>query len=125
MLDNRNNINELRIYIDAFKFSNLIWKICYKWDYFAKKTLGEQLVRSAYSIFTNIAEGYGRFHFKENLRFCYYAKGSFEETKNWFKKAKVRKLISQEFVSQIDDFLLSFPISLNGYIKYIKGRING
>lgn len=41
-----------------------------------------QLRRSASSTPSNIAEGYGRFHYKENVRFCRQARGSVSETKN-------------------------------------------
>lgn len=119
-MDKRKNIENLRVYQDALEFSNLIWTVCIDWDHFAKKTVGEQLVRSADSISANIAEGYGRFHYKENLRFCYYARGSFEEVKDWINKSKTRNLILLENLKKIDEFLEIFPKSLNAYINYIK-----
>ena len=76
----------------------IIWNICIKWDYFAKDTMGKQLVRAADSISANLAEGHGRFHFKDRLNFCYYARGSLEETKTWLSKAFRRGLISSELV---------------------------
>jgi four helix bundle protein len=45
-----------------------------------KWNLGSQLRRSSLSISANIAEGYGRFYYQENVRFCYNARGSLEET---------------------------------------------
>jgi four helix bundle protein len=42
--------------------------------------LNQQLRRSTNSIPANIAEGYGRFYYQENIRFCYNARGSLEET---------------------------------------------
>ena len=82
-------LNELEIYILAEYLSNQIWEIVKKWNYFEKDTIGKQLVRAADSISANLAEGHGRFHFKDRLNFCYYARGSLEETKSWLsKKAK-------------------------------------
>ena len=40
----------------------------------------QQLRRSSQSIPANIAEGHGRFYFQDNVRFCYIARGSLEET---------------------------------------------
>ena len=45
-----------------------------------KWNLNQQLRRSSLSISANIAEGYGRFYYQENVRFCYLARGSLEET---------------------------------------------
>ena len=45
-----------------------------------KYGLSQQIRRSSQSIPANIAEGRGRFYFQENVRFCYIARGSLEET---------------------------------------------
>lgn len=117
------NIDSLEIYQDALEFSNTIWDIVIKWDYFSQKTIGSQLVRSCDSISANIAEGYGRYHFKENLHFCYYARGSFEETKDWIRKASQRNLLKKQNLEKIDVFINNFSKRLNSYIKYIKKSI--
>lgn len=114
------NIRELDIYNMALDFSNLIWEICITWESFAKNTIGYQLVRSVDSISANIAEGFGRFHYKENLKFCFYARGSLEETQDWLRKAYKRKLLSSDKREKIESFLSIFPQRLNDYIKKIK-----
>ncbi len=45
-----------------------------------KWNLNQQLGRSSVSIPANIAEGYGRYYYQDNARFCYNARGSLEET---------------------------------------------
>jgi four helix bundle protein len=90
-----------------------------KWDYFTKDTIGKQLARSADSISANIAEGFGRFHFKENKNFCYFSRGSIIETKSWLKKATTRKLISEEDAQNLLGKLEIIHIKLNAYIKFI------
>jgi len=66
---------------------------CYKWDFFAKDTIGKQFVKLTDSIAANISEGFGRFFYKENRQFGYYARGSLFETTTWLTKAHNRKLI--------------------------------
>ncbi len=117
-------IKEFKVYIKSLKFSNLIWDICNKWDKFAKFSIGIQLVKSVDSISANIAEGYGRYHFKENLHFCYIARGSMEESFDWLRKSNTRKLLNDKQKNEIDDFVKTFPKELNGYIKYIKQSMN-
>jgi four helix bundle protein len=89
-------LEDLEVYNLADSFSNEIWALIINWDYFAKDTVGKQLVRSSDSISANIAEGFGRFHFKENKNFCYFSRGSIIETKSWISKARTRELISED-----------------------------
>jgi four helix bundle protein len=42
--------------------------------------LAQQIRRSSVSIAANIAAAHGRFYYQENVRFCYIARGSLEET---------------------------------------------
>lgn len=41
-----------------------------------KYRLSDQLTRASRSVTANIAEGYGRFHYQENIQFCRHARGS-------------------------------------------------
>lgn len=43
-----------------------------------KWSMAQQIRRSTNSVPANIAEGYGRFHYQDNIRFCYIARGSLE-----------------------------------------------
>jgi len=90
---------------------------------FAKDTVGKQIVRSADSISSNITEGYGRFHYKENKNFCYFGRGSILETKGWLKKSKNRNLISETQFSELFEKLQMDHLKLNAYLKFI-GKSN-
>ena len=116
------DISDLRICRELLDFSNYIWKICIKWDFLAQKTVGIQLIRAVDSISANIAEGFGRFHYNENLHFCYYARGSLEKTKDWLRKAFVRKLIPESEKDNISEFLPLISKKLNAYINSIKAK---
>jgi hypothetical protein len=65
-------INHLEIYREAMDIGEEIWMLASGWDFFAKDTVGKQIVRSSDSIAANQSEGYGRYHFQENQKFCYY-----------------------------------------------------
>lgn len=117
-----NKIEDLEINVLSDDFSNKIWSIVISWDYFAKDTVGKQLVRSADSISENIAEGFGRYHYKENNNFCYFSRGSIIETKGWLNKSKVRGLISVEKYATLISELETIHHKLNIYIKYIGSK---
>ena len=112
-------VEDLEIYQMAEELGDKVWDICIKWNYFAKDTIGKQLVRAADSISVNLAEGHGRYHFKDRLNFCYYARGSLEETKSWLSKAVRRKLISHE-INGIKQIIEILPKKLNAYITSMK-----
>jgi len=114
-------LEDLEVYQLAESFSDEVWNIVITWDYFAKDTVGKQIARSADSISSNIAEGYGRFHYKENKNFCYFSRGSIIETKGWLKKSKNRNLISEEKATDLLNQLEIIHIKLNAYIKFIGG----
>ncbi|MDN3585226.1 four helix bundle protein [Pedobacter aquatilis] len=114
-----NRIEDLEVYLLAEDLSNEIWDITTKWDFFAKDTIGKQICRAADSISANIAEGYGRFHFKENKNFCYYSRGSILETKSFLRKMRHRSLVSEDIYNQLFNKLEIIHIKLNAYLKYI------
>lgn len=118
------NLDDLEVYQLAEVFGDDIWFLVNEWDYFAKDTLGKQITRSADSISANIAEGYGRYHYKENRNFCYFSRGSIIETKGWLKKARNRKLIGEEQFELLFTQLQAIHIKLNAYIKFI-GKSGG
>jgi four helix bundle protein len=117
------NLEDLEVYQLAETFSNDIWFLVGEWDYFARDTIGKQIVRSADSIGANIAEGYGRYHYKENRNFCYFSRGSILETKGWLKKAQARNLISDDQFNELFQKLQTIHIKLNSYLKFI-GKIS-
>jgi len=117
-------LEDLEIYNLLEALSDKIWDIVIKWEYFARDTIGKQLCKAADSISANIAEGYGRYHFKENKNFCYYSRGSILETKSFLRKMKHRTLMSDKEYQDLFKKLEIIHIKLNSYMKYIgKGSI--
>ena len=112
-------LEELEVYRVAMEIGEIAWSVVIKWDYFARKTLGAQFVEAADSIAFNIAEGYGRFHYKENKNFCYYSRGSAKETLTATKKAKARNLIAEEDYKLLHDKLELYFRLIFGYINSI------
>ncbi|MCC8410010.1 four helix bundle protein [Mucilaginibacter sp. UR6-1] len=108
-----NRIEDLEVYRLAEAFGDEIWFVVTGWDYFTRDTIGKQLVRSADSISANIAEGFGRYHFKENKNFCYFSRGSIIETKGWLNKAQTRNLLPADTHATLISKLELIHIKLN------------
>jgi four helix bundle protein len=118
-----NRIEDLEVYLLAEKFGDQVWSIMMEWQYFVRDGFGKQLSNAADSIGANIAEGFGRYHYKENKNFCYFSRGSIIETKGWLRKAKNRTLISEEQYTDLMGQLETIHLKLNIYIKAIGKKI--
>lgn len=116
-------LEELNIYRIAMELGEEVYTIVAKWEYSSKKTIGFQLVRAVDSIAVNIAEGYGRYHFKEVNNFSFYARGSLFETKAWLTKASNRGLITDVKLVEFEATIKDLSVKLNNYIKAIKTKI--
>jgi four helix bundle protein len=112
-------LEDLEVYKVSMEIGDMVWEMVIQWDYFAKKTLGAQFVDAADSIALNIAEGYGRFHFKENKNFCYYSRGSAKETLSAANKAKNRQLVSETHFEALNNKLEKYFRLVHGYIQSI------
>ena len=80
-------VTDLRIYNLAEMLSDKIWHQYDAWPIKAQRTIGYQIIDSSDSIAANIAEGFGRYTSPDKKRFYHFARGSFEETKCWLRKA--------------------------------------
>lgn len=119
-----NDFEDLEIYKRACLLGEQVWEFVEKWDYLAKNGIGLQITSSADSVSANIAEGFGRFYFKEHKQFCYYARGSLFETKNWIQKCINRKLIDPEHGQTLLKDIEILGKMLNAYIRSVGNKRN-
>jgi four helix bundle protein len=115
-------IEDLDVFQDIETMSDEIWDMVSKWGYFAKDTVGKQLVKAVDSVGANLVESNGRYHYRDSLNFLYFARGSLKETRYWLKRANKRKLMTDE---QGDNYLKRFEIclkQLNSLITKRRGK---
>ena len=116
-------LENLEIYQLALEVGEIVWKTVEDWEWFAKKTIGSQFTRAADSISANIAEGYGRYFYKDRRVFCYYSRGSLLESKNWAIKALSRQLMTQQDYDTLIEKMKTLHHKLNIYIKKLNTNI--
>ena len=86
--------------------------------------LGDQILRAARSTTANIAEGYGRFHYLDNAKFCSNARGSCWEVLDHLIAATDEKLLSEELLARGRELVGQAVRLLNGYMNYLKRTQN-
>jgi len=119
----RTGFENLRIYELAEEIADIVWDIVIKWDYFAKDTVGKQLVNSADSIGANLAEGYGRGSHADNRRFAKISRGSLFEVKHWLRRAYKRELPKEGEIEGLHILVDELTPKLSAYINSISKRL--
>lgn len=89
-----------------------------------KFNLVSQMRRAGTSVVLNIAEGYGRYHFLDSLRFYYMARGSLNEVLSGFIAIDALGYSQNELARQ-RELCHSALRSLNGYIRYVQKQQQG
>jgi len=120
------NLDKLEVGVRAKDFALAVYKevVPYlptdeKWN------LTQQLKRAAQSIPANIAEGHGRYHFLDNVRFCYIARGSLTEVQSHMALAHDLGYLSDEIYRWMTAQAESVGKQLNNYIAYLKQSKQG
>ena len=102
---------ELRIFVSQHILS--------KFPNEEKYALTSQLKRSSRSIGDNISEGYGRFHYQQNIQFCRISRGLLCESLNQVITAKDEKYIDENLLLEFRAIFEKTQSILNGYINYL------
>ena len=119
-------LNRLKVWVRAKEFAVSIYKkVLPSLPSEEKWNLNQQLRRSSLSVSANIAEGYGRFCFQDNVRFCYTARGSLEEVLSHLTFAYEMRFISEELYKELANEGEEIDKMLNGYIAYLKKSKQG
>jgi four helix bundle protein len=84
-----------------------------------KFSLVDNMKRAARSTTQNIAEGFGRFHYRENLQFCRVSRGSLYELIDDLITSMDEGFISNEQYQQGREKISKALALLNGYINYL------
>jgi four helix bundle protein len=81
--------------------------------------LAAQIKAAAVSLTSNIAEGFGRYHYKENVQFCRIARGSACELMDHLLTCLDEGYIPKTRYEELGQELGTFLRVLNAYIKAI------
>jgi four helix bundle protein len=92
---------------------------------YEKYNLADQLRRAAVSVVLNIAEGYGRYHYLDKLRFLYMARGSLDELLSAFVACGEVGYADSGQIAWVRSAHEEAHRSLNGFIGFIRKEAAG
>jgi four helix bundle protein len=120
------NLDQLEVWRRARDFAVLVYKqVIPHLPASEKYNLADQLKRAATSVPANIAEGHGRYHYLDNVRFCYIARGSLTEVQSHLSLANSLGYLSDEVYQRVTSNAESIAKQLNNYIAYLKRSKQG
>ncbi len=116
-------LESVKCYKTSKELGNYVYVLVRKWSILDQKTTGQQVIRSIDSIAANIAEGFGRFHKKDKIKFFYNARASTYESAHWMNVALERKLVSKDQYEGVMSSLRLLPKEINYLIKMTQNNL--
>jgi len=110
-------LGSLEVYKNSLILSEKAWEVYCVLPKHLRYDIGSQFLRAVDSIGANIAEGYGRYHYKDKIKFYYNARGPLWESKHWLLLLHKRGLIDSSAFNEILNLINFTGVQLNNFIK--------
>lgn len=118
-------VEDLECYQLALKVLKQAYGLARRLPDVEKYNMASQVRRCAASVTLNIAEGYGRYHYLDSLRFYYIVRGSLMETLSVFVSCEAVGYLEPAELTALRQLTHSAARSLNGYIRYVRKQQKG
>jgi len=113
---------DLDVYRVAREFRRAIYRVARRLPAEEKFALASQIRRAAVSLTNNIAEGHGRFHFLEQIKFVLQARGSLEEVLDDLNVCEDESYLATEEIEALKQNGWRVHKLINGYIRFLRTR---
>ena len=120
MSDSIKSFQDLEVWQAARELKSFLRELTKKFPDSEKYRLVDQIIRAKRSVTANIAEGFGRYYFQENIQFCRTARGSLSELLDHMITSLDNLYISEEEFVDANDRINKCMRLLNGYIRSLK-----
>ena len=114
------SFEDLEVYKLARKLSLEVSRLIRKLPPEEEYNLKNQMRRAKLSMTNNIAEGFGRYHFQENIQFCRQSRGSICELIDDFNECCENEYIDPSHKDELKNNAYHLIKVLNGYIASLK-----
>jgi len=114
------SFEDLYVYQKAREFSRKIAELVKTLPPSERNKLKDQMTRARRSITNNIAEGYGRYHYQENIQYCRQARGSICEIIDDLIECGDENYVDERKCNSLKEDGYSLMKILNKYIGYLQ-----
>lgn len=114
------SFKDLKVWKKGRKIRQLISRLVEDFPRNERFRLKDQMIRASRSVTANIAEGYGRFHYQENIQFCRQARGSLYELLDHLSGTLDEDYVTRDEANDLSKHITSCIKLVNGYISYLK-----
>jgi len=111
---------DLNCWIKGREIRRFVSKLVKTFPEYEKFELSSQMRRASRSVTHNIAEGYGRFHYKENAQYCRMSRGSLYELLDQVITAQDEEYIDNDLYDELRLMIMECIKILNGFINYLE-----
>jgi four helix bundle protein len=118
--DDRFRLDDFELYQAARGFRRQVYRLLEQLPFEERYALNPQLRRAAVSVTNNIAEGHGRWHWQENIRFCRISRGSLDEVIDDLNVCLDQGYCDPDLVMELKESAYRLIARINGYIKYLQ-----
>ena len=114
---------DLEVYQVAREFRKAMYRVAKRLPEEEKFGLASQVRRAAVSLTNNIAEGHGRFHFLEQIKFMLQARGSLEELLDDLNVCEDEQYLPLAEIEKLKQDGWRVHKLINDYIRFLRTRI--
>src|SRR5437763_10028391 len=123
--DKFRTFEDLEVYQVAREFRKKMYAVTRQLPEFEKFELASQIRRAALSLTNNMAEGHGRYHFADQVRFLLGSRGSLQELIDGLNVCDDEKYLESENVAELKKEGWRILGLINGYLRYLRDRKAG
>ena len=104
----------------AREFRKAMYRVARRLPDLEKFGLASQIRRAAVSLTNNIAEGHGRYHYPDQIKFTLQARGSLEELIDDLNACEDEQYLSGEEITGLKQRGWRVRQLIDGYIRYLR-----
>src|ERR1700737_1225062 len=114
---------DLEVYKAARQFRKAMYTLSRRLPDFEKYDLASQVRRASVSLNNNIAEGHGRYHYPDQIRFFLHSRGSLEELVDDLNVCSDENYLPTSDVIKLKEQAAEVLLLINGYLRYLRSRL--